>query len=96
LLPEIIEELPHRKCYHSGKGNYFSIEVTEENGQRVEYDIFFATSRSSRKGVINLFVQSAYVRDPQYAASQPEKRLIGFFVILFNTLNNRPIKPPPK
>jgi hypothetical protein len=96
LLPEIIEGLPLRKCYHSGKGNFFSVEITEENSERVEYDIFFAASRSSKKGVINLFVQSAYVRDPQYAASRPEMKPIGFYVILFNTLNNRPIKPPPK
>jgi len=77
LLPEIIAGLPLRKCYHTGKGNFFSIEITEENGQRVEYDIFFVASRSSRKGVLNLFVQSAYVRDSQYASSRPEKKPIG-------------------
>lgn len=96
LLPDIIEDLPHGKCYHTGKGNFFSIEITEENGQRVEYNVFFAASRSSRKGVINLFVQSAYIRDPQFAMNRPDKRPIGFYVILFNTLNNRLIKPPPK
>jgi hypothetical protein len=96
LLPGIIECLPLRKCYHTGRSNFFSIEITQQDGRRVEYDIFFAVSRSSRKGVLNLYVQSAYVRDPQYGANRPEKRPIGFYVILFNTLNNRPINPAPK
>src|SRR5208282_2728275 len=39
LLPEIIGGLPHRRCYHSGKGNFFTIEITDENGRQAEYDI---------------------------------------------------------
>lgn len=94
-LPAIIESLPRRKCFHTGKGNFFSIEVIDDQGRRVEYDIFFAASRSSQGG-LNLFVQSAYVRDARHASSRPHQKPIGFFVILFNTLNNRPIMPPPK
>jgi hypothetical protein len=93
-LPEIIEGLAQRKCYHTGKGNFFSVEIVREDGQVVEYDIFFAASRSSTKGKINLFVQSAYVRDADYASNRPHRKPVGFYVILFNTLNNRPIKTP--
>jgi hypothetical protein len=93
-LPEIIEGLAQRKCYHTGKGNFFSVEIVNENGEIVEYDIFFAASRSSTKGRINLFVQSAYVRDANYASNRPSRKPIGFYVILFNTLNNKPIKAP--
>jgi hypothetical protein len=93
-LPEIIEGLAQRKCYHTGKGNFFSIEIVRENGEVLEYDFFFVASRSSRKGKINLFVQSAYLRDANYASNRPERRPIGFFVILFNTLNNKPIQTP--
>jgi hypothetical protein len=53
-LPEIIEGLALRKCYHTGKGNFFSIEIVREDGEVLEYDIFFVASRSSRKGKINL------------------------------------------
>jgi hypothetical protein len=94
-LPAIVESLPRRKCFHTGKGNFFSIDVVDDQGKHFEYDIFFAASRSSRGG-LNLFVQSAYVRDPLHASSRPHKKPIAFFVILFNTLHDRPIKPPPK
>jgi hypothetical protein len=40
------------------------------------------------------FIQSAYLRDANYASNRPERKPIGFFVILFNTLNNKPIKTP--
>ena len=93
-LPEIVEGLAQRKCYHTGRGNFFSVEIVREDGQVVEYDVFFVASRSSVKGKINLFVQSAYVRDANHASSPPVKKPIGFFVILFNTLNNKPINVP--
>jgi hypothetical protein len=91
-LPAIVETLPRRKCFHTERGNFFCIDLVDDQGKHIEYDIFFAASRSS-KGGLNLFVQSAYVRD---TSNRPHKKPIGFFVILFNTLNNRPIKPPPK
>lgn len=86
--------MAHRKCYHTGKGNFFSVEIVREDGTVVEYDIFFAVSRSSAKGKINLFVQSAYVRDAEHATNRPAQRPIGFYVILFNTLSGKPIKAP--
>jgi len=93
-LPEIAETLPSRKCFHTEKGNFFCVEMVDEQGSRVEYDIFFEASKSS-KACLNLFVQSAYVRDVLHAANRPRRKPIRFFVILFNTLNRRPIKPPP-
>jgi hypothetical protein len=93
-LPEIIEGLAQRKCYHTGKGNFFSVEIVQGDGKVIEYDIFFVASRSTAKGKINLFVQSAYLRDANYASNRPERKPIGFYVILFNTLNNKPIKAP--
>jgi hypothetical protein len=93
-LPEIVEDLPQRRCYHTGKGNFFSIEIVREDGEVIEYDIFFAASRSSARGRINVFVQSAYARDKYHASNRPARKPIGFFVILFNTLNDKPIKAP--
>jgi hypothetical protein len=96
-LPEIIEGLPNRKCYHTGgKRNFFSIELINDGGNKVEYDIFFTASRSSKRGVLTLFVQSAYVRDVNHASNRPQKNAVGFYVILFNTLHERPLKPAPK
>lgn len=92
--PDIVGELPKLKYYHSGKGNFFTVTTADDQGQQVEYDIFFAASRSRKKGTVTLFVQSAYVRDAQHRSSRPRLRQIGFLVILFNTLANKPIIIP--
>jgi hypothetical protein len=89
-LPKIIEGLAERKCWNSGKGNFFTIEVITEDGKAADYDVFFAVSKSSQKGRINLFVQSAYIRDRKILKSSSP---IKFRYILFNTLNRIAIKP---
>lgn len=88
-LPTIIDELPHRKCFHTERGNFFTVDMVGNGGARSEYNIFFAVSRSSRKGVLNLFVQSAHIRDNPI---RKYKKSIGFWVILHNVLNLRPIR----
>lgn len=93
-LPAIVEGLQAQKCYHSGKGNFFVVELVGEDGQRVEYEVYFEASRSSQRGVLNLYVQSAYVRDAEHKAGQPKKKPIGFSILLFNIQNNKPIKVP--
>jgi hypothetical protein len=95
-LPAILENLAQRKCYHTGKGNFFSVDVINENGAVVEYDIFFAVSRSSKKGWVNLFVHRAYVRDALHGRNRPRKKPIGFYVIFFNVIHGKPIKVPPR
>lgn len=93
-LPAIVEELHRRKCYHSGKGNFFVVELVTHEGERLDYEIYFEASRSSRKGVVNLYVQSAYVRDEAHRGNRPKNKPISFTVILFNVQNNRPIRIP--
>ena len=94
LLPEIVADLPNRKCYHTGKGNFFCVELVDQRGVKIEYDVFFEASRTQTKALLRLFVQSAYVRDKKHKSNRPHKKPIGFFVILFNTLNQKPIKIP--
>jgi len=95
-LPRIVDELQTRKCFHTGKGNFFTVEMISPQDARliIEYDIFFEASRSTRRGIINLFVQSAYVRDSMHDSNRPKKKPIRFDVILYNTLNNKPIRLP--
>jgi len=96
-LPTIIESLGQRKCFHTGHDNFVSVALIDQNGNSIEYDIFFTASRASRKrGVLNLYIQSAYVRDEEHGNRPRLKSPIGFYVILFNVLNDRPIKPAPK
>lgn len=93
LLPDIVDGLSELKCYHTGKGNFFTVTAIDDQGEEAEYEIFFAASRSTKKGTITLFVQSAYVRDAEHGR-RPHFKPIRFLVILFNTLANRPIIVP--
>lgn len=96
-LPAILQSLPFSPCYHTNHGNFFTVKILNQTtGEEESYETFFSASRSGRKPArINLFVESAYVRDRQHQ-NQPQRKKINFFVILHNTLNNKPIKLPPK
>lgn len=91
-LPAIVETLVARKCSHTGKGNFFTIELLTDDQVIIQYEIFFEVSRSTQRGVLNLFVQSAYVRDDRHLSNTPKKKPISFLVILHNVQNNKPIR----
>lgn len=92
-LPEIVRELGNRRCYHTNHGNFFTIELVDENGEAEEYEVYFKVSKASRKGWLNLYIESAYTRDTSYQTSQPKKRKIGFQVIAYNIMQGKEIKP---
>jgi hypothetical protein len=94
-LPVIVEDLATRCCYHTGKGNFLVVEPIDKPSAAPEYEIYFATSRSARHGILNLYIQSAYVRDGSHQANRPKRKAIRLHVILHNTLNNKTIKVPP-
>lgn len=91
-LPEFIQSLPSNKPRHNGsRGNFFAVEITSKDGQKREYDIFFKVKKVA-KGQLQLFVESAFVRDPAYNSTRPNGRPIGFWVILHNTLHGKRIR----
>lgn len=91
LLPEIAKQLDYRSCFHTGKGNFFTIELSDQQ----EYEIYFKVSKSG-KGLLRLFIESAYVRDKEHSSSRPKKKKISFFVIAYHVQSNQPIKLPPQ
>jgi hypothetical protein len=93
-LPELVAKLHATKCYHTNHGNFFTIEIIENGGEKQQYEVYFTLSRSAKKGHLTLWVQSAYIRDREHQTKN-KKKSIGLFVLLFNTQNNRPIKPSP-
>jgi hypothetical protein len=94
-LPQIIRELGKRKCYHTGHGNYFTVEIKHSNGITEEYDIFFKMARSKEKNRLTLFVQSAYLRDFRHKQNAfHSKKPINFNAIAYNTLTGKEIKTP--
>jgi hypothetical protein len=92
LLRSIVAALPISPCFHTNHGNFFTIKsLNPATGQEETYEVYFTASRSRSKIVpLNLFVQSAYVRDRLHA-NKPSRKRIGVFVILHNILNGRPI-----
>lgn len=95
-LPAIVEDLPHAKCFHTDRGNFFVVRrVDAVTGAQEDYEVYFNTFQCSAKpGALNLFVQSAYIRD-QAHQSRPKRKPIGFFIVLYNRQAGRPINPPP-
>ena len=92
-LPAIIRDIHQKRCLHTGHGNFFIVELTTDDGQTVEYEIYFDISK--RKGsVMELFIQSAYVRDPASKPYRHAPKKIGFFVIAYNRMTGKPIKTP--
>ena len=96
-LPSIVSGLPSAPCFHTGHGNFFTVKLLNQTtGQEETYEVYFTASRSSAKPVcVNLFVESAYVRDREHN-NRPARKKINFFVILHNTLHSKPINPSPQ
>ena len=88
-LPDIIRSMMHRKCHHTGHGNFYTVQLTDADGTVKDYDIFFNVARSTKLGRLTLFVQSAFLRDQE---KLPPTRPIRFEIILYITLHSRPIK----
>jgi hypothetical protein len=91
-LPNIVQQLGERVCYHTHHGTFFTIEVMNPEGMAQDYEVYFKLSRSKRKGWLTLYVQSAYVRDQEHSTAQPKRRKIGFQVIAYNIMTGKEIK----
>ena len=93
-LPEIVHEIGARRCFHTAHGNFFTIEIIDESGEAVEYAVYFTVSRSTRRGRLTLYIQSAYVQDGVPRQKPSPRKPIRFSVIAFNVAAGRPIKSP--
>lgn len=90
-LPYIAQEISQRKCFNTGRGNFFTIELVDSDGVQREYEVYFKVSRESR-GKLRLHIISAYTRDDAHDSAQPQKNKISFFVIAHNIQAGKPIK----
>jgi len=91
-LPDLVQTLTTRKCFHNGDRNFFIVEIIAEKEQKLTYEVYFTLSRTSKKGVLNLRIVSAFRRTK---GGHGRKQPIRFVILLFNVLNNQPIKIPP-
>jgi hypothetical protein len=89
-LPEIVKSLMGRHISHTNHNSFFTVEIVLQNGDRVDYEVYFEVARV--KGKLNLVVTSAFSRDPDRLGARPQGSKIRFSTILFNVLHNKPIK----
>lgn len=90
-LRGIIDTLQKRKCFQTGHGNFFTIELLTASGQRVDYGVYFLLTRPAGSKTLNLFVQSAYLHDRQPRTRPRPPRPIRFNVLVFNVFRGKPI-----
>ncbi len=92
-LPKIIKDLENRKCYHTNHFSFFTVEIIDENNNKIDYEIYFDVKKV-KKNRLKLYVRSAYVRTESYQCGQPKrKKAIKFEIIAYNTFVKKPIKP---
>ncbi|MGH7813669.1 MAG: hypothetical protein ACREQI_06660 [Candidatus Binataceae bacterium] len=93
-LPGIVRGIGTRRCFHTGHGNFFTIEVVDDDGTRLDYSVYFKVSRRSKRGWLNLYIESAYVQGKIPRRRPHPPRPIRFSVIAYNVAMGRPIKEP--
>jgi hypothetical protein len=86
-LPGIVRTLAKRSCQHAKENNFVTVEAVTEDGNTVEYDIFFVASKAMRSGFIHLFIQSAYLRERKQTG-----RRVGFLKILYSALHGKKLR----
>lgn len=91
-LPEIIASLESRRCLHSGREEFLTVEVIEE-GRRFDYVMFFTVTKSGKgKGAdLNLFINSAHERTDAIRYKKP----VRLHFILLNRYLGKPLHAPP-
>lgn len=91
-LKVIISNIDTRTCWKTGMGNFFTAEIVDDSGTKVEYEVYFDVHKASHKGWMNMYVQSAFVRTDDYASTQPQKRKIDFHTIAYNRQSGKKIR----
>ena len=98
-LPGIMSSLPDRACFFTSRDNWLTVEIMTPGGQREEYEVFFNVTRQS-SNMLRIYVESAYVRDSEYAGLRPnkmEKRdKVRGKTLLTKKLRREPIRQPPR
>lgn len=90
-LPEIIATLAERRCMHTGREEFVTLEVLHQ-GRVFDYAVFFTVTkaRKAEGAHLNLFVNSAHERHDPLKYKKP----IAFKFILLNRYLGKEIKVP--
>ena len=95
-LPDIIRNLPTRKCHFAGRENYFVVQNHPLLAAGEEYRVFFDVRHGGVTNVALLFVQSAYPAILEKGSPHGARRkTVGFRVLVSHALRNTKPSPPP-
>ena len=91
-LPSIIAGLERRRCLHSGREEFLTVDIVEDS-RKFEYAVFFTVTKANKtEGAdLNLFINSAHERIDALKYKKP----IKFFTILLNRFLDKPIREAP-
>jgi len=89
ILPSIIKKLSERKVLQTGKGNFLTIEIVDDNGKKRDYEIYFSLRKQGKKQPLKLYVESAYLRDYNTKVSKQKKKQqpIRFYILVYKVKN---------
>ncbi len=85
------------KCFHTEHDNFFLVEATDNEGQSVNYEVYFKPYKSdTHTGTLNIYIVSAYPRTQKSKYTPKQHSKMRIQVIAHNTLNNKPLKKSPR
>ncbi|KWN83012.1 hypothetical protein [Burkholderia stagnalis] len=96
-LPGIVGRLEAYTCYFTGRENWMVMELIDDQGQKVEYEVFFRLRRGAEANTLRLVIESAYVRNPDRGGPgipRSRRGKIRFAVMAAKTLRGEPIRDP--
>lgn len=89
-LPGIVATLGNRKCLHTEREEFVTVEVVE-GGCKFDYAVFFLVTKGGKSGAdLNLFIASAHRRYNNLKYKKP----MAFHLILMNRYRGKLIKAP--
>lgn len=99
LLPQLITNLPDRKCLFTGKTNWLVIELLGRNGIQTPFHVYFTLKKKKTaiKNSLSLFIESAYMKDT--GDNSPKRRgsldRIRFAMLARKTIAGESVRRPP-
>jgi len=93
-LPSIVKNIHIKKTFHTGKGNFFLVELVDSNGVGVEYEVYFKVYKASSRGWLDMIVQSAYTRTKNPSGRTKKGKPINIFALFNNVLKGKVPREP--
>lgn len=98
-LRDILEAIHTRKCLFTGRNNWLIIELKNDNGNTVNYHVYFSIKRHrTQNNAVIIWIESAYIKDK--GTNAPKRGYghdrIHFAMLVRKILKGEPIRRPPK